>query len=159
MNRRRIALVVAALSILGAGVLAQEGGLARVRELFISSRYAEAADALEATPAGGVERRWGEARLTVDPERFQELGLRDPVTPESRAGGFKPAAVVLVTTVRALRYHGGADHTAGPNLEAVKTGLANVEAHLDGMKNIGLPLPLTRSLFRQLSYDILDFRA
>jgi len=61
---------------------------------------------------------------------------------KSRAGGFKPAAVILVTTVRALRYHGGADHTAGPNLEAVKTGLANVEAHLDGMKNIGLPTPI-----------------
>jgi tetratricopeptide (TPR) repeat protein len=75
VNRRRIAIVVAALSILGAGVLAQEGGLARVRELFISARYAEAADALESTPAGGVERRWWEARLTVDPERFQELAL------------------------------------------------------------------------------------
>lgn len=59
-----------------------------------------------------------------------------------RAGGFLPAAVILVVTVRALRYHGGADHTAGPNLEAVKKGLENVSAHLEAMQRLGLDAPL-----------------
>jgi formate--tetrahydrofolate ligase len=59
-----------------------------------------------------------------------------------REGGFKPAQVVLVTTVRALRYHGGADHEAGPNLEAVTKGLENVGAHMDAMERLGLPKPI-----------------
>jgi formate--tetrahydrofolate ligase len=59
-----------------------------------------------------------------------------------RAGGFKPAAVVLVVTVRALRHHGGVDHAAGPNLEAVEKGLDNVAAHLDAMERLGLPKPI-----------------
>lgn len=59
-----------------------------------------------------------------------------------RAGEFLPAAVILVVTVRALRYHGGADHTAGPNLEAVKKGLENVSAHLEAMQRLGLDAPI-----------------
>ena len=59
-----------------------------------------------------------------------------------RNAGIMPAAVVLVATVRALRYHGGADHEAGPNLEAVERGLENLSAHIESMKRLGLPTPI-----------------
>lgn len=43
--------------------------------------------------------------------------------------GLKPSAVVMVATVRALKYHGGAklDQLKEPNLEALKKGVANLE--------------------------------
>jgi len=59
-----------------------------------------------------------------------------------RAGEFRPAAVVLVVTVRALRHHGGVDFAKGPDVDAVKRGLANVAAHLEAMQRLGLPQPL-----------------
>ena len=61
---------------------------------------------------------------------------------KARSGGFRPADIVLVITVRALRHHGGADFKAGPNVEAVSKGLANIKAHLRAMKNLGLRAPL-----------------
>ena len=61
---------------------------------------------------------------------------------KARSGGFRPADIVLVVTVRALRHHGGADFKAGPNVEAVGKGLANISAHLRAMKNLGLRPPL-----------------
>ncbi len=68
-----------------------------------------------------------------------DLGGYKFVDLKCRNAGFRPAAVVLVVTVRALRYHGGADHTAGPNVDAVAKGLENVQAHLEAMKRLGLP--------------------
>jgi len=59
-----------------------------------------------------------------------------------RAGEFRPAAVVLVVTVRALRHHGGADFTKGPDVDAVRRGLENVSAHLEAMNRLGLPQPI-----------------
>jgi formate--tetrahydrofolate ligase len=61
---------------------------------------------------------------------------------QCRAGGFLPAAIVLVATVRALRYQGGCVEFAKPDAEAVKRGLANLTAHLDSMKRLGLPAPI-----------------
>ncbi|MFZ9889457.1 MAG: formate--tetrahydrofolate ligase [Myxococcota bacterium] len=77
-----------------------------------------------------------EAGFAFDLGGFKFLDIK------CRAGGFKPAAVVLVTTIRALRYHGGADYSAGPNLAAVERGLENVGAHMDAMSRLGLPAPL-----------------
>jgi formate--tetrahydrofolate ligase len=77
-----------------------------------------------------------EAGFAFDLGGFKFLDLK------CRNAGFMPAAVVLVATVRALRYHGGADHEAGPNLEAVERGLENLGAHIDAMKRLGLPTPL-----------------
>ena len=59
-----------------------------------------------------------------------------------RAGGFLPAAVVMVATVRALRHHGGADFSAGAAPDAVARGLENVLAHMDAMKRLGLRPPI-----------------
>jgi formate--tetrahydrofolate ligase len=59
-----------------------------------------------------------------------------------RAGGFKPAAVVMVVTVKALRHHGGVDYKAGPNIAALTAGLENVAAHFDAMDRLGITLPV-----------------
>jgi formate--tetrahydrofolate ligase len=77
-----------------------------------------------------------EAGFAFDLGGFKFLDIK------CRAGGFRPAAVVLVVTVRALRHHGGVDHAAGPNAAAVSAGLENVGAHLDAMQRLGLPVPL-----------------
>ena len=51
-------------------------------------------------------------------------------------GGLKPQAVVLVATVRALKYHGGMkiEELKQPNLEALRKGVENLEKHIENMK-------------------------
>jgi formate--tetrahydrofolate ligase len=61
---------------------------------------------------------------------------------QCRAGGFRPAAIVLVATVRALRHQGGAEDYTRPNIPAVERGVENVAAHLESMKRLGLPPPV-----------------
>jgi formate--tetrahydrofolate ligase len=61
---------------------------------------------------------------------------------QCRAGSFRPAAIVLVATVRALRYQGGSADFANPDLEAVRVGVENVAAHIESMKRLGLPPPV-----------------
>jgi formyltetrahydrofolate synthetase len=60
-----------------------------------------------------------------------------------RAGGIKPSAVVLVTTVRALKHHGGLAVDASPNgkqaLAAAEDGMANLDRHLAIVKEFGVP--------------------
>ena len=58
-----------------------------------------------------------------------------------RAGGFNPAAIVLVATVRALKMHGGVELDAlkDSNPAAVERGLDNLAAHLDSAAHFGKP--------------------
>lgn len=55
--------------------------------------------------------------------------------------GISPKAVVLVATVRALKYHGGQalKELTTPNVEALKKGLSNLEKHVENIKQFGLP--------------------
>ncbi len=77
-----------------------------------------------------------EAGFAFDLGGFKFLDLK------GRVGNFRPAAVVLVVTVRALRFHGGAaDHTKVDEA-AVARGLENVAAHLESMARLGLPPPV-----------------
>ncbi len=59
-----------------------------------------------------------------------------------RAGGFNPAAVVIVATVRALKMHGGTslEELTAPDAKAVERGLDNLAAHLDAAAHFGKPL-------------------
>lgn len=54
--------------------------------------------------------------------------------------GKKVDAVVIVTTLRALKSHGGAEAYSEPNLEAMKKGLPLLEKHLNNINRIGLPV-------------------
>ncbi len=64
-----------------------------------------------------------------------DLGAEKFFDIKCRYSGLSPKAVVLVTTVRALKYHGGADLKAvnEPNIETLKKGLANLEKHVENI--------------------------
>ena len=71
-----------------------------------------------------------------------DLGAEKFVDIKCRKSGLRPSAVVLVATIRALKYHGGiAVKDAGiENLDALKKGLVNLERHIHNIRNnYGLP--------------------
>jgi len=69
-----------------------------------------------------------------------DLGAEKFLNIKCVSAGLKPKAVVLVATVRALRHHGGAtkEQYNDVSLKRVKNGLANLEKHIENMKNFGL---------------------
>ncbi|MBF8270666.1 MAG: Formate--tetrahydrofolate ligase, partial [Gammaproteobacteria bacterium] len=71
-----------------------------------------------------------------------DLGAEKFIDIKCRMAGLKPSAVVLVATMRALKYHGGVakDKLTSENLEALAKGMANLERHLDNIQqHFGLP--------------------
>jgi formate--tetrahydrofolate ligase len=71
-----------------------------------------------------------------------DLGAEKFIDIKCRKSGLRPSAVVLVATVRALKYHGGVEvKDAGvENLDALRRGLVNLERHLHNVReNYGLP--------------------
>ncbi|MGK0619698.1 formate--tetrahydrofolate ligase [Meiothermus cerbereus] len=66
-----------------------------------------------------------------------DLGAEKYINLVCRQAGFAPQAVVLVATMRALRFHGGHDEYAQPNPEAVRRGLANLAKHLENVRLLG----------------------
>ena len=69
-----------------------------------------------------------------------ELGAEKFLDIKCRYAGLSPSAAVLVATVRALKYHGGADikELAKPDAAKVRKGLANLEKHVENMKQFDL---------------------
>ncbi|MDR0696405.1 MAG: formate--tetrahydrofolate ligase [Christensenellaceae bacterium] len=66
-----------------------------------------------------------------------DLGAEKFLDIKCRGAGLKPNAVVLVATVRALKYNGGFDkNSSGPGIIELKKGLANLEGHLDNLINL-----------------------
>ena len=79
-----------------------------------------------------------------------DLGAEKFVDIKCRKSGLRPDAAVIVATVRALKYHGGADlKTIGQeNLAALEKGLANLERHVDNVrKHYGLPCVVSINRF------------
>ena len=79
-----------------------------------------------------------------------DLGAEKFLDIKCRAGGFHPDAVVIVATVRALKYHGGVAKAElnNENLEALEKGLPNLLQHVDNVKNIyGLPCVVAINAF------------
>ena len=71
-----------------------------------------------------------------------DLGAEKFIDIKCRKAGLQPSAVVLVATVRALKYHGGVGvkELGTENLDALKKGMVNLERHLGNIKNhYGLP--------------------
>ncbi|MGE0355512.1 MAG: formate--tetrahydrofolate ligase [Burkholderiales bacterium] len=71
-----------------------------------------------------------------------DLGAEKFVDIKCRKAGLKPSAVVLVATIRALKFHGGIDvkELGRENLEALAKGIANIERHVNNIRNnYGLP--------------------
>jgi formate--tetrahydrofolate ligase len=71
-----------------------------------------------------------------------DLGAEKFIDIKCRKSGLRPSAVVLVATIRALKYHGGADlkEISRENLPALEKGIANLERHVNNIRNqYGLP--------------------
>ncbi len=71
-----------------------------------------------------------------------DLGAEKFVDIMCRSSGLRPSAVVLVATVRALKYHGGCDLAAiaDENLDALAAGMANLERHVANIRDVyGMP--------------------
>ncbi len=78
-----------------------------------------------------------------------DLGAEKFFDIKCRMAGLKPDAVVLVATVRALKYNGGVPKTElGPeNLEALSKGIANLEKHIENIQKYGVPCVVTLNRF------------
>ena len=78
-----------------------------------------------------------------------DLGAEKFMDIKCRKAGLKPDAVVLVATVRALKYNGGvAKQDLGEeNLEALKKGIVNLEKHIDNIQKYGVPVVVTLNSF------------
>jgi formate--tetrahydrofolate ligase len=88
-----------------------------------------------------------------------DLGAEKFFDIKCRIAGLKPSAVVLVATVRALKYNGGvakADLSA-PNLDALKKGIVNLEKHIENLKKYGVPIVVTLNRFVTDSEEELDY--
>jgi formate--tetrahydrofolate ligase len=71
-----------------------------------------------------------------------DLGAEKFVDIKCRKSGLRPAAAVIVATMRALKFHGGADKTAldHEDLKALEKGIPNLERHINNVRNhFGLP--------------------
>ena len=71
-----------------------------------------------------------------------DLGAEKFLDIKCRYAGSAPSAIVVVATLRALKYNGGVPKadTAKPNVEALKAGLCNLAAHVENMKKFGVPV-------------------
>ncbi|MCK5922105.1 MAG: formate--tetrahydrofolate ligase, partial [Methylococcales bacterium] len=78
-----------------------------------------------------------------------DLGAEKFLNIKCRAAGLSPDAVVIVTTMRALKYHGGAalKELKTEDLPALKNGLANLERHIENMRGFGLPVVVSINRF------------
>ena len=78
-----------------------------------------------------------------------DLGAEKFLDIKCRKAGLVPDAVVLVATVRALKYNGGVpkDALSTENLEALKKGAVNLEAHIDNLRKYGLPVVVAINRF------------
>ena len=78
-----------------------------------------------------------------------DLGAEKFMNIKCRMAGLKPDAVVLVATVRALKYNGGVPKTelAEENLEALKKGIVNLEKHIENIQKYDVPVIVTLNSF------------
>ncbi|OGA03163.1 MAG: formate--tetrahydrofolate ligase [Betaproteobacteria bacterium RIFCSPLOWO2_02_FULL_62_17] len=93
-----------------------------------------------------------------------DLGAEKFMDIKCRKSGLRPSTAVIVATVRALKYHGGADlkTITQENLAALEKGLPNLERHVDNVKNVyGVPCIVSINKFTsdtQAEIDLLRSR-
>jgi len=78
-----------------------------------------------------------------------DLGAEKFMDIKCRMAGLKPDAVVLVATVRALKYNGGVPKSEleKENLDALAKGICNLEKHIDNLQKYGVPIVVTLNSF------------
>ncbi len=88
--------------------------------------------------------------ITVTEAGFgADLGAEKFLDIKCRKAGFKPDAVVLVATVRALKYNGGVakEDLSRENLDALAKGIVNLEKHIENIQKYGVPVVVTLNSF------------
>ena len=87
-----------------------------------------------------------------------DLGAEKFFDIKCRAAGLKPDCVVLVATIRALKYNGGAkkDELGTEDLEALKKGMVNLGAHIENMRKYGVPVAVAVNRFATDSQAEID---
>ncbi len=90
-----------------------------------------------------------------------DLGAEKFFDIKCRKAGLTPAAVVVVATVRALKYNGGQPRAelATPNPQALQKGLPNLAAHVENMQRYGLPVVVAINRFASDSPEELELLA
>ncbi|MBO5094287.1 MAG: formate--tetrahydrofolate ligase [Lachnospiraceae bacterium] len=78
-----------------------------------------------------------------------DLGAEKFFDIKCRMAGLKPDAVVLVATIRALKYNGGVPKAelSEENLDALKAGIVNLEKHMENLQKYGVPVVVTLNSF------------
>lgn len=78
-----------------------------------------------------------------------DLGAEKFMDIKCRKAGIAPDAVVILATVKALKYNGGVkkEELAAPNLEAVKKGIVNLDKHIENLHAFGVPVVVTLNSF------------
>ena len=88
-----------------------------------------------------------------------DLGAEKFLDIKCRLAGLTPSAVVIVATVRALKYNGGVAKAdlSKENLEALEKGIVNLGAHIDNIQKFGLPVVVAINRFGDDTDAELDF--
>ncbi len=88
-----------------------------------------------------------------------DLGAEKFLDIKCRMAGLKPDCVVLVATVRALKYNGGVPKAelSGENLEALSKGIVNLEKHIENLQKYNIPIVVTLNNFVTDTEAELDF--
>jgi len=88
-----------------------------------------------------------------------DLGAEKFFDIKCRMAGLKPDCVVLVATVRSLKYNGGVpkDQLTTPDLEAVKKGIVNLEKHIENLQKYGVPVVVTLNAFLSDTAEETDY--
>ncbi len=88
-----------------------------------------------------------------------DLGAEKFIDIVSPYGGFTPHTIVVVATIRALKYHGGVarENLKDENVSAVQTGFSNLEKHIENTKIFGVPCVVSLNKFVSDSQEELDW--
>ena len=88
-----------------------------------------------------------------------DLGAEKFMDIKCRKAGLAPDCVVLVATVRALKYNGGVAKTDlnTPNVEALQKGICNLDAHLDNIAKFGVPYVVAINAFPTDTEEEMEF--
>ena len=88
-----------------------------------------------------------------------DLGAEKFMDIKCRKAGLAPDCIVIVATVRALKYNGGVPKAElnAPNLSALERGICNLDAHLDNMQKFGVPVVVAVNAFPTDTAEEVDF--
>ncbi len=90
-----------------------------------------------------------------------DLGAEKFLDIKCRLAGLTPSAIVLVATLRALKYNGGVkkENVSQENVEALRSGMVNLEKHIENMRKYGVPVVVAINRFPTDTPDEIEVLA